>query len=62
MAAVYLHNEDGTKAAYSTEEEALAQAAHDAKYGFQVPVKITDEDGTNVLANKDSIKKAADKL
>lgn len=57
----YIHNEDGTKAPYASAEEAMAQASHDAKYGFQIPVKIADEKD-KIVYDAAQIRKAADAL
>lgn len=62
MTLVYVHNFDGTKAPFASVEDAMAQASHDAKYGFQIPVKITEGEDGKVLHNTSAIRKAADKL
>jgi hypothetical protein len=59
---IYIHYEDGTKAPYASADDAMAQASHDAKYGFGVPMHIADEDGSNVIHDQKAIRKVADKL
>jgi hypothetical protein len=58
---VYIHYEDGTRAPYASVEDAMAQASHDAKFGFGVPRCVTNEDGSLIHDQKE-IRKAADKL
>lgn len=51
---IYHQGDYESKAAFNTLKEAQAQANHDHKQGFAIPLRIEDEDGNVIHEYGDS--------